>query len=70
MSKVHNFEEAVIFLRKAVKYSNIDGQKHIDPALVNAFDLDDYKKAMILVRHEVESGKITEEDLKQRIGLL
>ena len=67
---IHSFEDAIHFLRKAVKYSNIDGQKHIDPALVNSEDLDNYRRSMIIVRKEVEAGTISEDDLKQKLGLI
>lgn len=70
MTTIHTFEEAVQFLRHAVKYSNIEGQKHIDPALVNSDDLDNFKRSMIIVRKEVDSGNITEEILKQKLGLI
>jgi len=69
MTKVKTFEDAVQFLRSAVKFSKIKNQKHIDPALVNAEDLGDYQKAMVLVRHEVDSGKISQDDLKNKLGL-
>ena len=68
-SKINSFEEAVTFLRQSVKYSNIAGQKHIDPALVNAEDLYDYKKVMVLVRHEVTIGNISQDDLPKKLGL-
>ncbi|GAB4015770.1 MAG: hypothetical protein Fur0010_15070 [Bdellovibrio sp.] len=70
MNKVQNFEDAIQFLKSTVKYSNIEGQKHIDPALVNSEDLQDYYRAMMLVRLEVQNGALTEEELKQKLGLI
>ena len=64
------FEDAVKLLRKAVKHSHLDNQKHVDFSLVNADHLDDYKKAMMLVRAAVNDGELTEDDLKKRLGLL
>ena len=63
-------EDAVKLLRKAVKYSHLDNQKHIDFSLVNADHLDNYKKAMMVVRSAVTDGDLTEDDLKKRLGLL
>ena len=63
-------EDAVKLLRNAVKYSHLDNQKHIDFSLVNADHLDDYKRAMMVVRSAVADGDLTEDDLKKRLGLL
>lgn len=64
------FEDAVKLLKKAVKYSHLDNQKHVDFSLVNANHLDEYKKAMMIVREAVSDGELTEEDLKKRLGLI
>ena len=64
------FEKAVSLLKKAVKSSHLDNQKHIDFSLVNAPHLDEYKKAMITVQTAVKEGEITQDELKKRLGLI
>ncbi|MBG09521.1 MAG: hypothetical protein CME68_12235 [Halobacteriovoraceae bacterium] len=64
------FEKAVSLLKKAVKSSHLDDQKHIDFSLVNAPHLDEYKKAMITVQTAVKEGEITQDELKKRLGLI
>ena len=64
------FEKAVSLLKKAVKYSHLDNQKHLDFSLVNATHLDEYQRAMITVQTAVKEGEITQEELKRRLGLI
>ena len=64
------FEKAVSLLKKAVKSSHLDNQKHIDFSLVNAPHLDEYKKAMITVQTAVKEGEITQDELRKRLGLI
>ena len=64
------FEEAISLLRKAVKYSHLDNQKHLDFSLVNASHLDDYQKAMITVQTAVKEGEVTQDELKRKLGLI
>lgn len=62
-------EEAVSLLKKAVKYSNVKGQKHIDLSLVNADDLQLYERAMVTVQTAVSKGELTREQLNLKLGL-
>jgi len=64
------FEEALKLLKNAVKYSHLDNQKHLDFSLINADLLDQYKKAMVIVRTAVAEGELTEIELKQKLGLI
>jgi hypothetical protein len=64
------FEEALKLLKNAVKYSHLNNQKHLDFSLVNADLLDQYKKAMVIVKTAVAEGELTEIELKQKLGLI
>ena len=64
------FEKAISLLKKAVKHSHLDNQKHLDFSLVNATHLDEYQLAMITVQTAVKEGEITQEELKRRLGLI
>ncbi len=64
-----NFEEAVKLLRNAVKYSHIQGQKHIDLTLVDAHDRPEYQKALAVCRAQVAQDLISQADLNTALGL-
>ncbi len=64
-----NFEEAVSLLKNAVKYSHLEGQKHIDLSVVDAKVRPDYQKALAVCRAQVAQQLITENDLKTLLGL-
>jgi hypothetical protein len=61
--------EAIELLKNAVNESNIKNQKFIDLTLVKAEERFNYQKALLVTRTMVEHGKITEEELKLRLGL-
>lgn len=63
------YEEAVKLLKTAVKYSHIDGQKHIDLTLVDASERPAYQSALAVCRAQVAQEIITEDDLKADLGL-
>lgn len=62
-------EKAISLLKKAVKESHIDGQKHIDLTLVDAQERPQYEKALMHCRAKVAQGELTESDLRTRLGL-
>ncbi|MAF78256.1 MAG: hypothetical protein CME60_08840 [Halobacteriovoraceae bacterium] len=64
-----NFEQAVALLKNAVKYSHIEGQKHIDLTLVDASERPEYQKALALCRAQVAQNLISEEELRDKLGL-
>jgi len=64
-----NFEQAVELLKNAVKYSHIDGQKHIDLTLVDASVRPEYQKALAICRAQVAQSLISDEELKNLLGL-
>lgn len=63
------YEQAVELLRKAVKFSTIKNQKHIDLSLVNAPDLPKYQDALVVVKTAVVKGKKTEAEMNSDLGL-
>lgn len=69
LSKSLSFDEAVAFLKKFVKYSEVKNQKHIDLSLCVAEDRLIGKKALMVARLAVEKGEVTEDQLKQKLGL-
>lgn len=64
-----NFEEAVMLLRNAVKYSHIQGQKHIDLTLIDAQERPEYQKALAVCRAHVAQDLISQADLNTALGL-
>lgn len=64
-----NYTEAITLLKKAVKFSNIEGQKHIDLTLVDASERPTYQTALAICRAQVAQKIITEDDLKEALGL-
>ncbi len=62
-------DEAVTLLRKAVKWSEVKNQKHIDLSLCIAEERPTYQRALVIVNTEVEKGTLTQDDLKARLGL-
>ncbi len=64
-----NYEEAVALLKNAVKYSHIEGQKHIDLTVVDASQRPAYQRALAICRAQVAQNIISEADLKEALGL-
>jgi hypothetical protein len=65
-----SFDEAVNFLKKFVKYSEVKNQKHIDLSLCVAEERMLGQKALVIVNLEVEKGTLTQEQLKIKLGLV
>lgn len=65
-----NLDDAIKLLKNAVKESHIDNQMHIDLSLVDASDRADYEKALMYCQASVAQGKLSDEDLKSRLGLI
>lgn len=63
-------DAAIALLRKIVKYSHLENQKHLDFSLVNSEDLSKYQAAMVKTREAVQHGQLSEEDLQHRLGLV
>lgn len=65
-----DFDSALDFIRKAVKYSAVENQKHIDPALVAAEEREKLQMALFVVQSAVDEGKLTQDELKTKLGLI
>ncbi|MBY0415728.1 MAG: hypothetical protein K2Q18_16260 [Bdellovibrionales bacterium] len=63
------FTEAVAFLKRFVKYSEVKNQKHIDLSLCLAEDRFRGQEALMVSRMAVEKGDVTENQLKIDLGL-
>ena len=62
-------DEAITILRKAVKWSEVKGQKHIDLSICIAEERPLFQAALVVTNTEVEKGTLTQDDLKIRLGL-
>jgi len=64
-----SFDEATKLLKKAVKFSEVKNQKHIDLSLCTADERPLYQKALVVANLEVEKGTLTQDQLKTILGL-
>jgi hypothetical protein len=62
-------DQAISIIKKAVKYSHLENQKHIDPTLIIAEKQGEFFMAMAFIRTAVNNGKLTDKELKLRLGL-
>ena len=62
-------EEAITQLKKIVKFSTIEGQKHLDLSIAVANERANMQKALVVVKSEVEKGTLTDQELKERLGI-
>jgi hypothetical protein len=62
-------EEAILLLKKAVKYSEVKNQKHIDLSVCVASERPRLQTALVIANTEVEKGTLTQDELKVRLGL-
>ena len=62
-------DAAITLLRKAVKWSEVKNQKHIDLSLCVAAERPLMQEALMYAQMEVEKGTLTQDELKVRLGL-
>jgi hypothetical protein len=62
-------KEAIIILKKAVKYTGTIDQKHIDLTLVAASERPLYEAALKVVNSAVKAGDLKREDLLRQLEL-
>ncbi len=67
--RLPSFEEAIKLLRNAVKYSNIDNQKHLDLTLIDAQEKLGYQKALMTIQSMVLKGEKTQAEVNELLGL-
>lgn len=63
-------EAAITLLRKAVKWSEVKNQKHIDLSICIASERALMQEALMYAQLEVEKGTLTADELKNRLGLV
>ena len=68
--KLPSFDEAIALLKTAVKYSNIDDQKHLDLSLVDANERYLYQQALMVTQTSVIKGEYTQAQINELIGLI
>ncbi|MBK25189.1 MAG: hypothetical protein CME70_14440 [Halobacteriovorax sp.] len=62
-------EEALKLVRKAVKHSHLDNQPHIDLSVCTADKRIITQEALTFLQAEVVKGNMTEDELKEKLGL-
>ncbi len=62
-------DAAITLLKKAVKWSEVKGQKHIDFSVCVANERPLMQEALMFAQMEVEKGTLTQDELKVRLGL-
>jgi hypothetical protein len=65
-----NYKEAVTLLKPMVKHSDIENQKHIDLSLALASQRSSYQEALLVIKNEIKSGSVTENEFKKSVGLI
>lgn len=66
---IFSYEEAVTKLKKAVKTSHIENQKHIDLTLVDPNEREQLQKALMFIKAMIVRGEISDSQFKSDIGL-
>lgn len=61
--------EAVELLKKAVKFSEVKNQKHIDLSICVAHERPLFQKALVIANDEVAKGTLTQSELLSRLGI-
>jgi len=64
-----SYEEAVTKLKKAVKYSAIENQKHLDLTLVDPDTREELQMALMFVKAMIVRGETTDAKFKTDVGL-
>ena len=65
-----NIEWAIKKLKEITKESHLNNQPHIDLTLADAQKRDTYIEALVIARNSIANGELTEDQLKERIGLI
>ena len=62
-------EEALKLVRRAVKESHLDNQRHVDLSVCTADTRAATQEALAFLQGEVVKGNMTEDELKEKLGL-
>lgn len=68
--EINTFDEAVTLLKKIVKFSHLDGQKHMDLSVCTAEERPYYERALMIIRAQVAQGHMTDAEVKEKLGLV
>lgn len=63
------YDEAVTKLKRAVKFSHIDNQKHLDLTLVDPDSREELQKALMFIKAMIVRGEVTDAQFKSDVGL-
>lgn len=64
-----NVEDAIKLVKRAVKNSHINNQPHIDLSVCTADKRADTQEALVFLQAEVAKGNMTDNELKEKLGL-
>lgn len=64
-----SYDVAVNQLKKAVKTSHIENQKHIDLTLVDPIERESLQKALMYIKAMIVRGELTDKQFKSDVGL-
>ncbi len=62
-------ESAVKLLKNIVKFSAVEGQKHLDLSICIAEERPRYQRALMFLNLEIEKGQLKKEELEEMLGL-
>ena len=63
-------EEAIKLVKSAVKQSHIVNQPHVDFSVLTADKRPEAQEALAFLQAEVVKGNMTQDELKEKLGLL
>ncbi len=61
--------QAIELLKRAVKYTGVIDQKHIDLSVVATEDRPKYEEALKVVQLAIKGGQITRDEFNRRVHL-
>ncbi len=61
--------QAIILLKRAVKYTGVIDQKHIDLSIVPTEDRPKFEDALKVVQTAIKDGQITRDEFNRRVQL-
>ena len=62
-------KHAIELLKKAVKDSHLDNQKHIDLSVCLAHERPRFQEALLICNRAVTNGELSDDELKSLLGL-
>jgi hypothetical protein len=65
-----NIEDAIKLVKRVVKDSHLNNQRHVDLSLCTADKRADTQEALVFLQAQVAKGKMTDEELKEKLGLI